>query len=107
LASLKKLKPLVRGFWSCNQPSATAGNFGTSELYPRSRRILETHYAPPDCRNSPAAFRLPLLARLRHSKIAPGLPLSEEEQSCSGNHRNAGFDPVLQQGIEPGVCSMI
>ena len=28
----------------------------TSELYPRSRRILETHYAPPDCRNSPVAF---------------------------------------------------
>src|SRR5215467_9770255 len=75
LASLKKLKPLVRGFWSCNQPSATAGNFGTSELHPRSRRVLETHYAPPDCRNSPAAFRLPLLALLGPRKMSDLSPL--------------------------------
>src|SRR5215813_3285960 len=84
LASLKKLKPLVRGFWSCNQPSATAGNFGTSELHPRSRRVLETHYAPPDCRNSPAAFRLPLLARSRHFEARSRCPLSEAKRTSGG-----------------------
>src|SRR5262249_38838834 len=40
-----------------------------------------------------AAVHESAFGSLRHSKIADGLPLSVEEQSCGGNHRNAGFDP--------------
>src|SRR6266436_4625079 len=35
----------------------------------------------------------PVLARMRHSKIADERPLSGDERSCSGHHRMAEFDP--------------
>jgi hypothetical protein len=38
------------------------------------------------------------LARMRHSKIADGLPLSGEERSCSEHHRMAEFGPTAVIG---------
>src|SRR5262245_51006807 len=37
----------------------------------------------------------PVLALLRHNKLADGLPLSGEDRSCSGHHRKTAFDPKL------------
>src|SRR5262249_40712336 len=39
-----------------------------------------------------------LVARLRHSKIADGLPLSGEERSCSGHHSKTEFGPICDIG---------
>jgi hypothetical protein len=43
-----------------------------------------------------AAQHVALLALLRHSKVADGLPLSVvEERSCTGHHCNNEFAPML------------
>jgi hypothetical protein len=40
-----------------------------------------------------AAVHEQVMARMRHSKIADGRPLSVEERSCSGHHRHDRVGP--------------